>query len=414
MAWGAGADEAVAPAAAATATAAAGGGEAAAARGGVVRRQRQRELRQREAAGAAPGEDASASADTDAGGRERAALGRPAQSTRSIAAAGSAASFAVTCFCHPIDTLKTLIQHDKRASRNVVEQLLRVLRERGAGGLYAGMPSSLVSSMPISAIYTSSYETFKALVMPYVGDRQAMAHVTGGAMASVCTSFVYTPCETLKNRLQVGQYKNTAECLVHMLRTEGVFKLYAGWGAVLCRNVPQSIIKFWTYEQLKKRLASANGDGKISEARMQLATGAAGGASACTAALFSHAFDTVKTKIMTGTLGIDTRNPLVAIRHIVRTEGFWALYRGLAPRLFIYATQGAIFFGSYETLKVLFASGEDALRQLGSPRPGQQHDANDEVGGRSQEQGQPAQSRWRWGDRQRQPAVTIATGAAAV
>ena len=70
-------------------------------------------------------------------------------SARTVALAGSAASFAVTCFCHPIDTLKTIIQHDKRSSRNLAEQLLRILRERGVGGLYAGMPSNLLSSMPI-------------------------------------------------------------------------------------------------------------------------------------------------------------------------------------------------------------------------------------------------------------------------
>lgn len=75
--------------------------------------------------------------------------------------------------------------------------------------------------------------------MPLVGERQALAHCAGGAMASVCTSFVYTPCEVFKNRMQVGQYASSWECVVGVLRAEGVGKLYAGWGAVLCRNVPQ-------------------------------------------------------------------------------------------------------------------------------------------------------------------------------
>lgn len=127
------------------------------------------------------------------------------------------------------------------------------------------------------------------------------------------------------------------------------------------REFVQSIIKFFTYEQLKRRLEAKTKSGLLPAHRQQLATGVAGGTSACTAAFFSHAFDTIKTRIMTGTLGIETRNPIVALRHVVRTEGFFALYRGLAPRLFIYATQGAIFFGSYETLKLMFSTIDQTL-----------------------------------------------------
>ena len=41
-------------------------------------------------------------------------------------------------------------------------------------------------------------------------------------------------------------------------------RLYGGWGAVLLRNVPQSIIKFLTYEQLKLAAISASYDGTLS------------------------------------------------------------------------------------------------------------------------------------------------------
>lgn len=36
---------------------------------------------------------------------------------------------------------------------------------------------------------------------------------------------------------------------------------------------------------------------------------------------------------------------------LVAREGVSGLYRGLAPRIFIYLSQGAIFFTAYEILK---------------------------------------------------------------
>jgi hypothetical protein len=43
-----------------------------------------------------------------------------------------------------------------------------------------------------------------------------------------------------------------------------------------------------------------------------------------------------------------TRGVAAPARDIIAAEGVGGLYRGLLPRLFIYVTQGAVFFSSYE------------------------------------------------------------------
>ena len=87
---------------------------------------------------------------------------------------------------------------------------------------------------------------------------------------------------------------------------------YTGWGAVLCRNVPQSVIKFLTYEQLKalvirrRRRQSpgqhSNAAGGIQGNSSNIGTTyrlLCGALSGCTGALFTTPFDVIKTRLQT-------------------------------------------------------------------------------------------------------------------
>lgn len=123
----------------------------------------------------------------------------------------------------------------------------------------------------------------------------SVAHCVAGGFASVATSFIFTPSERIKQQLQVGSHYHNCwyisslvycrtlsinPCLLHVrvsirsillllysrrvynfqlftvhfsifcrdalvgiIRTGGLPSLYAGWGAVLCRNIPHSVIK---------------------------------------------------------------------------------------------------------------------------------------------------------------------------
>jgi len=92
---------------------------------------------------------------------------------------------------------------------------------------------------------------------------------------------------------------------------------------------------------------------------------AVGGVSGCTAAMFTTPFDVVKTRLQTQVaLGgaLRYRGLVAMFRGIVAEEGASGLYRGLAPRLLIYMSQGALFFASYELCHRVLSS-------MDSPRP---------------------------------------------
>ncbi|XP_064952953.1 calcium-binding mitochondrial carrier SAL1-like isoform X2 [Musa acuminata AAA Group] len=231
--------------------------------------------------------------------------------------------------------------------------LKRIISEKGLSGLYRGIAANIASSAPISAIYTFTYESVKGTLLPILPkEYHSFAHCIAGGCSSIATSFVFTPSERIKQQMQVGsQYQNCWNAFVGCLEKGGLPSLYAGWRAVLCRNIPHSIIKFYTYESLKQ--LSSKPEGGLSTLQTLLCGGLAGS----TAALFTTPFDVVKTKLQTQAPGTLRKYNGVghALQEIARQEGLQGLYRGLTPRLAMYVSQGAIFFASYEFLKAVFA-----------------------------------------------------------
>ncbi|GLJ42297.1 hypothetical protein SUGI_0875590 [Cryptomeria japonica] len=268
------------------------------------------------------------------------------------ALAGALAGTFVSLWLHPIDTVKTVIQSRSVGHRSVFRNLGSILSERGMVGLYRGIGSNLASSAPISGIYTFTYESVKAALLPHLAkEYHAFAHCIAGGCASIATSFIYTPTDCIKQQMQVGsQYRNSWLALRSVIDKGGFPMLYAGWGAVLCRNVPQSVIKFYTYEGLKHfAMRNHTKDKQLST----LQTLAFGGLAGSTAALFTTPFDVIKTRLQTQIPGSPTyyEGVFQAFEHIAKREGLGGLYRGLLPRLVIYISQGALFFASYEFFK---------------------------------------------------------------
>ncbi|CAM0944656.1 unnamed protein product [Alopecurus aequalis] len=244
------------------------------------------------------------------------------------AVAGAVSGTVVSISLHPVDTVKTIIQANSSGQSSFYHVLRRILVERGVLGLYGGLASKIACSAPISAIYTLTYEIVKGALLPTLPkDYHSIAHCAAGGCSSIATSFVFTPSECIKQQMQVGsQYQNCWKALVGCLQRGGIASLYAGWGAVLCRNIPHSIVKLFC-----------------------------GGFAGSTAALFTTPFDVVKTRVQLQALSPVRKYEGVrhALTQIFQQEGLRGLYRGLMPRLVMYVSQGALFFTSYEFLKTI-------------------------------------------------------------
>ncbi|ONI07103.1 hypothetical protein PRUPE_5G100200 [Prunus persica] len=270
--------------------------------------------------------------------------------------AGALSGIVVSVCLHPVDTIKTVVQSCRAEQKSLCYIGKSIVSDRGLTGLYRGIATNIASSAPISAVYTFTYESVKGALLPlFPKEYYSFAHCMAGGCASIATSFIFTPSERIKQQMQVGShYNNCWNALVGIVRNGGLPSLYAGWGAVLCRNVPHSIVKFYTYESLKQFMLSPN---EASVHPTTLQTLVCGGLAGSTAALLTTPFDVVKTRLQTQIPGsMSQYNSVIhALQEIGKNEGLKGLYRGLTPRLVMYMSQGALFFASYEFFKSLFS-----------------------------------------------------------
>lgn len=266
---------------------------------------------------------------------------------------GALAGICVSCCLHPVDTIKTVTQSCRAEQKSIFYIGKSIVSDRGFPGLYRGITTNIACSAPISAVYTYTYESVKAALLPYLPkDYYSFAHCVGGGCASIATSFIFTPSERIKQQMQVGShYRNCWDVLVGIIRNGGLSSLYAGWIAVLCRNIPHSMIKFYTYESLKQVMPSSSIQSHTFQTLM------CGGLAGTTAALFTTPFDVIKTRLQTQIPGSRSQYDSVphALYKISKTEGLKGLYRGLTPRLIMYMSQGSLFFASYEFFKSVFS-----------------------------------------------------------
>ncbi|GER33074.1 mitochondrial substrate carrier family protein [Striga asiatica] len=270
--------------------------------------------------------------------------------------AGAMAGIFVSLCLHPMDTIKTVVQSCRADPKNLHDIGRSIVAERGITGLYRGISSNILTSAPISAVYTFTYESVKKSLLPLVPkEYQSLAHCMAGGCASIATSFIFTPSERIKQQMQIGShYRNCWNAFIQVVQRGGVLSLYNGWGAVLCRNVPHSVIKFYTYESLKQVVLP----GTKSNAQANVSTTlVCGGLAGSMASLFTTPFDVVKTRLQTQIPGSVTPYGGVfnTLTKIGKQEGVKGLYRGLTPRLVMYMIQGALFFASYESFKRLLS-----------------------------------------------------------
>ncbi|RDW66283.1 mitochondrial carrier protein-like protein [Coleophoma cylindrospora] len=241
--------------------------------------------------------------------------------------AGAFAAFTVDLLVYPLDTLKTRFQSPQYnkiyfdASKNAInkEVLFR--------GLYQGIGSVILITIPSSGAFFTTYEGVKSLlgnVNPTCGGGsllvpEPVVHSAASAVAELVSCFILTPAEVLKqnaqmfrqssNSAQMGranlfqQSSVTLEALKHFKKPT---QLWRGYGALAARNLPFTAMQFPLYEHLKIKLKSrrekqSKSTGSLMETAVITAVSA--GSAGSLAAVITTPIDVVKTRIMLSAAG---------------------------------------------------------------------------------------------------------------
>jgi len=245
-------------------------------------------------------------------------------------ACGSVAGITSKFIEHPFDTIKVRLQSQSITAPIYNGTLDCIKKSCNAATLYQGICSPLIGAVGENAILFLSYSfalSFIAPEKPTLG-AQALA----GAFSGGCVSFLLTPVELLKCRVQVNG-GSSAFMLKSILASDGILGLYRGYSGTFLRESVGGAAWFGTYEYTNARLQNP------------LLSGACAGI-AFNAALFPA--DVIKSIQQTQS----TRASLTSIaKSLWKSSGIKGLYRGFGITAARAGPSSAMIFWTYEGIK---------------------------------------------------------------
>ncbi|ORZ17234.1 mitochondrial carrier domain-containing protein [Absidia repens] len=238
--------------------------------------------------------------------------------------------------------------------------LVRIKQVEGIRGYFKGLGPNLVGVIPARSINFYTYGNGKKLYTELNhGKETPMVHLISAATAGLVTSTVTNPIWVVKTRLQLqGKnriYKNSLDCVMHILREEGARGLYKGMSASYL-GVAEGTIQWVTYEHLKRKWAtpknlSTNTIGGKSPQEWMGNLGAAA-ISKFVAACISYPHEVVRTRLrQPAENGVMKYTGLWQCFKLVwKEEGMVALYGGMSAHLMRVVPNAAIMFFCYEAI----------------------------------------------------------------
>ncbi|KAL1198111.1 Mitochondrial adenine nucleotide transporter ADNT1 [Cardamine amara subsp. amara] len=183
--------------------------------------------------------------------------------------------------------------------------------------------------------------------------------LAGGVAGGVSRTAV-APLERMKILLQVQnphtiKYNGTVQGLKYIWRTEGLRGLFKGNGTNCARIIPNSAVKFFSYEKASEgilylyRQQTGNENAQLTPL-LRLGAGATAGIIAMSA---TYPMDMVRGRltVQTANSPYQYRGIAHALATVLREEGPRALYRGWVPSVIGVVPYVGLNFAVYESLK---------------------------------------------------------------
>ncbi|MCJ1286288.1 hypothetical protein MMC26_005633 [Xylographa opegraphella] len=335
-----------------------------------------------------------------------------------ILVAGAFAAFSVDLLVYPLDTIKTRVQSPdyKRlytnASTNTINRSL-------FRGLYQGIGSVVIATVPSSGAFFTTYEGTKSLLHrlnPSVGTNGSpmiptpFIHSAASSVAELVSCFILTPAEVLKQNAQVVQKSASAStqafdgnATIQAIRKfNKPSQLWRGYTTLAARNLPFTAMQFPMFEHLKQSILSyrqQHGLARWTLLEKGLITALSAGTAGSIAAVITTPVDVVKTRIMLSAAvekgvecgrGTQARTQaetqgkdgnvewkkaqrtapagrsggLAVGQEILRTEGLKGLFRGGSLRAVWTALGSGLYLGVYETGRTYLEERRDTERVI--------------------------------------------------
>ncbi|KAH6557899.1 hypothetical protein KP509_1Z087400 [Ceratopteris richardii] len=156
-----------------------------------------------------------------------------------------------------------------------------------------------------------------------------------------------------------GAKQNVLEIIRRILMKEGLQGFWRGNVVNLLRTAPFKSVNFFCYDMYVKRYLEITRKDEVGNSERLIAGAAAG----ISATLLCFPMDTIRTVLVAP--GGETLGGVIGcFQHMVKTEGFFSLYKGLLPAVISMAPSGAVFYGVYDILKSSYLHSQEGKEDL--------------------------------------------------
>jgi len=256
--------------------------------------------------------------------------------------AGSVAGGVGKLVEYPFDTVKVRLQSQSLSAREysgAIDCFQKSLRRDGVLGMYKGISVPIVAAGAENAVLFSAFNYFDRKVGGHF-ENAAVRATACGSLSGIVASFVLTPIELVKCRIQVdhtSRSANVVQIITKTLRTEGLRQFWRGQTGTMLREGGGSASWFGTYHALKDETGS-------------LVAGACAGVAYN---LSLYPADSIKSRMQTES--VKKSGPpatfLQTGKEIVRQTGVSGLYKGSLITCLRAIPSNAVIFTTHEYVR---------------------------------------------------------------
>lgn len=191
---------------------------------------------------------------------------------------------------------------------------------------------------------------------------ETLAVPLAATCSTVASTMVGYPFDTIKTKMQVGNYKSSLECVTQTVSKEGIRGLYYGVVPVLISTSFFRSITFSMYHSSKVWLSQFPYTDSDHESLKRISAGLFSGS---VVALTSAPLEFIKIQRQSETISNSLNKTHMTLwgwtKHIYKKKGFMGFYNGLNLQLLRDSLGTAIYFYGYETCKELYQSEDGSI-----------------------------------------------------
>ncbi|XP_046812570.1 congested-like trachea protein isoform X2 [Lucilia cuprina] len=258
---------------------------------------------------------------------------------------------------HPLDTIKVRLQTMPRPApgeqpmfKGTFDCAAKTIKNEGFLGLYKGMSAPMTGVAPIFALCFAGYALGKRVQQTEGNTKLTYSQTfVAGSFSGLLSTIITAPGERIKCLLQIQQassgaerkYNGMVDCALKLYKEGGIRSIYKGSCATLLRDVPANGTYFVSYEAITKLLVESTG----SESKF-FASVFAGGVAGMAYWILGMPADVLKSRLQTAPEGTYKRGIREVFVELIKTDGPFALYRGVTPVMIrAFPANAACFFG---------------------------------------------------------------------